>query len=65
MRCLTKALLREHPLTKYRGFGLSEASEVTKQERDGESIGRKAIEGRWGEGIQSCRSFKLESDSGH
>lgn len=37
---------------------MSEASEVTKQARDGESVGHKAIEVRGGEGIQSCRSFK-------
>lgn len=58
MGSLRKALPGRHPLTKCRGSGVSEASEVTKQARDGESVGHKAIEVRGGEGIQSCRSFK-------
>lgn len=37
---------------------MSEASEVTKQARDGEKVVHKAIEVTGGEGIQSCRSFK-------
>lgn len=37
---------------------MSEASEVTEQARDGESIGVEATAARGGEGSWSYRSFK-------
>lgn len=45
-------------MTEWRGSGVSEASEVTKQARDGESIAHKAVEIMGTEGIPSHRSFK-------
>lgn len=48
-------------MTEWRGSGVSEASEVTKQARDGASIGHKAIEERASNLIGPT---KLESDSG-
>lgn len=58
MGSLRKASSRKCPLAKCRGSRVSEASEVTKQVRDGERVVHKAIEVRDEEGIQSCRSFK-------
>lgn len=49
-----KALLRSCPLSKYRGSGVSEASEVaTEQVRDGERVGDKAAEARARAGVRS------------
>lgn len=58
MGSLRKASSRKCPLAKCGGSRVSEASEVTKQARDGEKVVHKAIEVTGGEGIQSCRSFK-------
>lgn len=54
---IKEGLAEKVRLTKYRGSGVSEASEVVTK-REGESVGDEATEARDGEGIQSCRFFK-------